>query len=173
MQKKIVTSAFSKAYQAWFSDYDHERRRQKKRMGARLVGFPEPPTNPEVIAQVIDQVGTTTVLQVLGVHRSTVARWLAGRSVIPRASWLILVLLAEGRLPGMSSDWRDFRFVGDRLHLVGTNVSYSAREIAGWQYQTAHAASLARSLEASQAKIAYLLRIGQFEAQNDALIHTG
>ena len=173
MQKKIVTSAFSKAYAAWFSDYDHERRRKKKRMGARLVGFPEPPAHPEAIAQLIDQVGTTRVLQVLGVHRSTLARWLAGRSVMPRSSWLLLVLMAEGRLPGMSEDWAQFRFVGDALHLVGTNCYYTAREIAGWQYQVAHAQAMGRALEAAQVKIDYLLRIGQFEAQNDALIHTG
>ena len=166
-------TAFSRAYAAWFADYTAERLRLKKRPGARLPDFPPPPTCPEDIAAAVDQIGKTRTLAVLGVHRSTLARWLAGTATIPRASWLVLVLLSEGRLPGMSEDWREFRFVGDRLHLIGTRVSYSALEIAGWHYQTAHAAALARALDASQAKIAYLLRIGQFEAQNDALIHTG
>lgn len=173
MQKKIAATAFSKAYQAWFSEYEVERRRQKKRIGARLAGFPEPPANPEAIAQVIDRIGTYQVLQVLGVHRSTVARWLAGRSVIPRSAWLILVLMADGRLPGMSDDWRDFRFVGDRLCLVGTSVSYSAREIAGWQYQVAHARALAAQVEQLRKDNAYLLTIGRFDAANDPLIMSG
>lgn len=170
MQKKVVTTAFSQAYQAWFSEYERERRRQKKRMGARLVGFAAPPTSPEDIAQLIDRIGTHQVLRVLGVHRSTVARWLAGRSVIPRPSWLLLVLMADGRLPGMSEDWRDFRFVGDRLCLVGTSVSYSAREIAGWQYQTAHARALTRQIEALRKENAHLLSIGHFDAANDPLM---
>lgn len=173
MQKKIAATAFSKAYQAWFSEYDAERRRQKKRTGARLTGFPEPPANPEAIALVIDQLGTHQVLQVLGVHRSTVARWLAGRSVIPRSAWLILILLAEGRLPGMSEDWRDFRFEGDRLCLVGTSVSYSAREIAGWQYQGAHARLLASEVDRLRKDNAHLLRIGHFDAANDPIIMSG
>lgn len=166
-------TAFSKAYAAWFADYTAERLRLKKRPGAKLPDFPPPPTCPEDIAAAVDQIGKTRTLAVLDIHRSTLARWLAGTATIPRASWLVLVLLSEGRLPGMSTDWRDFRFIGDRLHLVGTRLSYSAREIAGWQYQTAHAETLSRALAASQARIEYLLRIGNFEAQNDALIHTG
>lgn len=169
MQKNISSSAFSEAYSAWFSEYERERRVQKKRRGARLVDFMEPPAHPEAIAQIIDRLGTARVLKTLGVHRSTVARWLAGRSVIPRASWLLLVLMADGRLPGMSADWSQFLFDGDRLHLVGTRYSYSAREIAGWQYQQAHAESLARRVVELEKKTAYLLKVGRFEAANDAL----
>lgn len=169
MQKKIVTSAYSEAYRAWFSDYEAERRRQRKRKGAALVGFPAPPTAPEDIAAIVDQVGTRTALQALGVHRSTLARWLAGRSVIPRPAWLLLVLLAQGRLPGMSEDWRDFRFVGDRLYLVGSALSWSAREIAGWPYQIAHAEALQRRIVQLEKEKAHLLRVGHFKAANDPL----
>lgn len=166
-------TAFSRAYAAWFADYTAERLRLKKRPGAKLPDFPHPPTCPEDIAAAVDQIGKARTLAVLGIHRSTLARWLAGTATIPRPSWLVLILLSEGRLPGMSSDWRDFRFDGDRLHLIGTRHSYSAREIAGWHYQTAHTAALSRALEAARSRTEYLLRIGDFEAQNDSLIHTG
>lgn len=172
MEKKIVTTAFSEAYRAWFSDYERERRRQKKRKGARLDDFPAPPTAPDDVARMVDQIGTRKALQALGVHRSTLARWLAGRSVIPRPAWLLLVLLAEGRLPGMGDDWRDFRFVGDRLCLVGTRTGYTAREIAGWPYQEAHAAALARRIVQLEKEKAHLLRVGHFDAANDPLIAT-
>lgn len=169
MQKIHGNSAYDIAYQRWFSRYEVERRRQKKRKAARLIGFPEPPTHPAEIANVVDQLGARRVLMVLDVHRSTLARWLAGESVIPRSAWLVLVMLAEGRLPGMSEDWRDWRFNGDRLQLVGTRLSYSAREIAGWQYQVAHAKALANRVEELEAQQDYLLRIGNFDAANDAI----
>lgn len=69
----------------------------------------------------------------------------------------------------MSEDWRDWRFDGDRLQLVGTRLSYSAREIAGWQYQVAHAKALVNRVEELEAQQDYLLRIGNFDAANDAI----
>lgn len=172
-KKRFVNSAYSQAFTAWFSDYERERLAQKKRKGARLVGFAAPPAAPECIALVIDQVGLLNALRTLGVHRSTVARWLSGKSVIPKASWLLLVLMAEGRLPGMSEDWRDFRFVGDTLYQIGTRISYTAREIAGWPYQIQHAQALARRIVQLEKEKAHLLQVGYFEAANDPLICSG
>lgn len=171
-EKKIVKSSFERAFSAWFAGYELERRQQKKRKGARLVGFPEPPASPENIARTLDQIGVNKAMGVLGVHRSTIARWLAGRSVIPRPSWLLLVLMAEGRLPGMSEDWRDFRFVGDALCQIGTRNAYTAREIAGWPYQKAHAEALARRVAQLEKENAQLLRLGDFGAANDPLVVT-
>lgn len=171
LNKKIIErTAFSRAYSAWFSDYERERKRQKKRGGASLADFPDAPANPERIAELIDAIGQRKTIQALGVHRSTVARWLAGRIVIPRPCYLLLELMAEGRLPGMSDDWRDFRFDGDRLHLVGTRTSYTAREISGWHYQVAHADALARRIAELERQNAHLLRVGDFGAANDALM---
>ena len=39
IEKRFVKSAYSQAFTAWFSEYERERRHQKKRKGARLVGF--------------------------------------------------------------------------------------------------------------------------------------
>lgn len=163
-------TAFSKAYAAWFADYTAERRRLGKRPGAKLPDFPPPPTCPEDIAAAVDQIGKARTLAVLDIHRSTLARWLAGTATIPRASWLVLILLSEGRLPGMSADWRNFRFVGDRLCLIGTRHAYSAREIAGWQYQQAHADALARRILELEKQNAHLLQVGVFDSANDPLI---
>lgn len=171
LTKEFITeTAFQRAYKAWFSEYDRERRRQKKRPGARLADFPSPPTCPEDIAAAVDTIGKSRTLAVLGVHRSTLARWLAGTQAIPRPSWLLLVLLAEGRLPGMSDDWRDFAFIGDRLTMPGTRLSLSAREIAGWRYQQQHAAALARRVADLEKQNAQLLRLGVFESANDPII---
>jgi precorrin-6B methylase 1 len=78
--KIIVKSSYQRAFSAWFSEHEQERRHQKKRKGARLIGFPEPPASPENIAKALDQIGIKKALATLGVHRSTIARWLAGKS---------------------------------------------------------------------------------------------
>jgi hypothetical protein len=166
-------TAFSRAYAAWFSEYERERRASGLRRGATIPDFPAPPKNPDDIQMALDTIGQTKALKVLGVHRSTLARWLSGASVIPRASWLLLALWSQGRLPGMSADWQDFRFQGDTLALVGTRIAYTAREIAGWQYQTAHAQALARRIAELEKQNAHLLRVGEFGAANDPIALIG
>lgn len=173
MRINSAGSAYAEAYARWFSDYTAERRRRKKRQGVTLADFPPPPTNPADIAAAVEAVGVAPVLRILGIHRSTLARWLAGTSIMPRSAWLLLVLLAEGRLPGMSDDWRQFRFIGDRLHIIGTRYSYSALEIAGWHYQTAHAEALAAQVAELRRQNAELLRLGDFSAANDPIARAG
>ena len=166
-------TAYERAYAAWFSRYEVERRRQYRRRGASLPDFPGPPASPEEIARAVDTIGARRVLSVLEIHRSTLARWLSGSSVIPRASWLVLAMMAEGRLPGMGADWRDWRFDGDTLHQIGTRNSYTARELAGMPYQLAHGRALARRVAELEKQTAYLLRVGRFEAANDPLVRLG
>ncbi len=163
-------TAFSRAFARWFADYDAERRRQKKRMGANLIGFAAPPVHPDQIADTIARAGRSRALDALGIHRTTLDRYLTGDSVIPRAHWLLLCILADGLLPGMSDDWRQFRFDGDRLAIVGTRYSYSAREIAGWHYQIRNLDIKSRRIDELERRIAHLLEIGQFGAANDALM---
>lgn len=169
-QKKIVNSAFQRAYSAWFSDYERTRRENGRRRGAKIPGFPAPPASPQDVQNYVEQLGTQAVLKTFGVHRTTLARWVSGEAVIPRPAWLLLVMMAEGRLPGMSDDWRNIRFDGDRLHIIGTRYSYTAMEITGWQYQQAHAQALARRVVELEKKTAYLLSVGRFDAANDALV---
>jgi hypothetical protein len=169
-ENKFVKSAFQRAYSAWFSDYERSRRQSGRRRGAAVNDFPAPPTCPDDVVHYVNLIGRSRVEKVFGIHRTTLARWMAGTAVIPRPAWLLLVLMAEGRLPGMSEDWRQFRFDGDRLHIIGTRFSYSALEIAGWQYQQAHSAALARRVVDLERKTAYLLSVGRFGAANDALM---
>lgn len=166
----MKNTAYSTAYKAWFAGYERERRHQKKRKGSRLVGYPDPPANPEAIAAAVDTIGPRHVIETLGIHRSTLARWLSGDTVIPRPCWLLLILMSEGRLPGMSEDWRDFRFAGDALCQIGTRTSYTAREIAGWPYQIEHTRALERQIAALRKENAHLLKVGNFEAANDPII---
>jgi hypothetical protein len=170
--KKIVKDAFHRAYSAWFSDYERSRRGTGRRTGSKIPELPAPPASPDDIQAHVNAIGRRKVLEVFGIHRTTLCRWLDGRAVIPRPAWLLLVLMSEGRLPGMSEDWRHVRFDGDRLHIIGTRYSYSALEIAGWQYHQAHALALARQIEALQKENAQLLRLGDFGAANDPLIAT-
>lgn len=173
MKSQPEKTAFARAYSVWFTRYDQERRRQKKRPGSRLLHFPDPPTSPAEIAAAVDTIGRQKVLTVLEIHRTTLDRWLTGARVIPRPAWLLIALLADGRLPGMSDDWREWRFEDDRLCLIGTRLSFSARELAGLQYQFAHADALARRAADLEKQTAYLLQAGRFDCANDPLIAAG
>lgn len=166
-------SAYQRAYESWFSRYEHERLRRHRRKGSNLADFPGPPASPEDIARAVDTIGTRRTLAVLEIHRSTLARWLSGDSTIPRPAWLVLIMLAEGRLPGMSDDWRHFRFDGDTLTMPGTRFAYTAREIAGWPYQVALIDALKRHIAKLETEKAHLLKVGDFQAANDPLMSNG
>lgn len=169
-QKKFVNTAFQRAYSAWFSDYERARKQTGRRRGAKIPDFPSPPASPDDIAAHVSVIGRRKVLEVFGIHRTTLSRWLDGSAVIPRPAWLLLVLMSEGRLPGMSEAWRDIRFDGDRLYIIGTRMSYGALEIAGWHYQQQHARALADRVAALEKENAHLLRVGDFGAANDPVI---
>lgn len=171
-EKKVEKNAYQRAYSAWFSDYERTRKKTGRRCGAKIPDFPEPPASPDDIAAHVATIGRSKVLKVFGIHRSTLARWLDGSTVIPRPAWLLLVLMAEGRLPGMSTAWRDIRFDGDRLYVIGTRTAYSALEIAGWQYQQAALRASLERIEALKKENAHLLRVGVFGAANDPLMAT-
>lgn len=163
-------SAFETAFHRWFSEYESERLFRKKRRGSKLVDFAPQPVSPLEIQNAVHEVGQRRVLEVFQVHRTTLKRWLNGDAVMPRCAWLLLVLLRDGLLPGMSEDWAAFRFDGDRLFIIGTRCSYSAREIQGWQYQTALIDALKRRIRSLELDNAQLLKLGDFGAANDALI---
>lgn len=171
MKKEIIAeTSYQRAYSSWFSRHEVERRRQKKRPGVRLLDFEAPPMRPDDLAQLVDQIGARRVLSILEISRTTLARWKTGQAVPPRSAVLLLRVLALGLLPGMSDDWRDFRFDGDRLRIVGTRDSYTAREIAGIRYLKAHADALARRVADLEKQTAHLLQVGRFDCANDALI---
>lgn len=67
-------SAYQLAYERWFSRYEEERRRQRRRKGTQLIGFPEPPASPAAIAELVDLIGPRSVITILEIHRSTLAR---------------------------------------------------------------------------------------------------
>lgn len=167
IQKK---ASYETAFERWFSEYESERLYRKRRRGSKLVDFAPAPISPDDIKQAVSDIGPRRVLHVFQIHRTTLKRWTTGEAVIPRCAWLLLVLMRDGLLPGMSQDWTAFRFDGDRLCIVGTRFSYSAREIQGWQYQIALIDALKRRIRALEINNADLLRLGDFGAANDALM---
>jgi hypothetical protein len=174
MNNKIhQKTAYAQAYARWFSGYERERRRQHRRPGATLAGFPPPPTAPADIAAAVDAIGPRVALDTLQIHRATLARWLSGEVTIPRAAWLVLSMLAAGRLPTMSDAWQDFRFVGDRLTLVGTRYAWTAQEIAGIPYLQAHADSLAARVADLESQLRRVMALNATGAANDPIARTG
>lgn len=130
----MTKNAHQIAFGKWFQNMEVERRRQKLRPGRLPKDFPAPPPTPQDVTEAIHQIGVARALALLQVHRSTLDRWMAGDTSIPAPAWLALRLLSEGRIPGMSDDWRYFRVENDLLCIVGTRHTYSAAQILGFHY---------------------------------------
>lgn len=162
-------NAHARAFQSWFSAFERERKRRRIAPGRKVPGFLPPPPGPAELADLIDALGESAVLRLLGVHRSTVARWRDGSSRFPPAAFHLLRIWSEGRLPGMGDDWRDFRFEGDALVMPGTRWRFTARELAGVPYLQAHIGALERKISDLQKQNGQLLRLGDFGAANDAI----
>lgn len=163
-------TAHSRAFKTWFLAFETERKRRKIAPGRPVPGFPAPPAGPGELAELLDLIGEPAALTVLGVHRSTLARWLADQSRIPPAAFQLLRVWAHGLLPGMSDDWRGFRFVGDVLLFPDGRNRATARELAGLPYLHAHVRALQDKITRLEKQNARLLRLGDFGAANDACV---
>ncbi len=112
--------------------------------------LPEP--TPDELRDLIDRatraVTLPAALAILGVHRTTLMRWRTGATRVPPAALALLRVWSEGRLPGMSEDWREFHFDGDAL--VGpTGHRYTVRDINAWHWKD-------QALDAHQRRIKQL-----------------
>lgn len=156
------------AFRRWFCEFEAERKRRKIAPGRPVPGFPAPPPGPDELRDLLDRIGTATALAVLGVHRSTLARWLDGSVRVPPASFALLRVWAAGVLPGMGDDWRDFRFDGDRLVLPGGRISYTARELAGLPMLEAALRSSEEARRALESQLVEMTRRVDWGSANDA-----
>ncbi len=153
-------NSFSQAYARWFTAHEKTRKARNVRPHTRIPDFPEPPPHPDTVKEMVENIGRRKVMELCDIHRSTLARWMTGDIAVPRACWSLLVLFHEGRLPGMSDDWRAFAFRGDLLVVPGTRLAYSASQILGWQYvEQALAASEARCKELERQLVEMTKRI--------------
>lgn len=121
----MKNGSYAAAFARWFQSHESQRKAKSILQHCRVPDFPPPPPAPDEIALIVAEVGHQRTLELLDVHRGTLARWLSGETAMPRPCWSLLVLAAEGRLPGMSEDWSCFRFNGERLCIVGTNHGYT------------------------------------------------
>lgn len=135
-----------------------------------------PPTPEEaqaLIDQAVRSVGEAFALGVLGVHRTTLMRWRAGAVRIPHAALALLRIWQEGRLPGMTDDWRGFHFFGDKLY-TAAGVGYTARDIDGWHWKEQNCEAQMRrvvQLEAIVRDLSNKLQQAPGAAANDGHVH--
>lgn len=127
-------SRYQEIYRRWHRR--HEATRKAIKAGLPVIPYlPTPPIDPTEISRMIGQLGEHRVSAEFGVSLRTLRRWATGDAVPSRPAALLLRCWADGRLPGMGDDWQPFIFRDDRLCVVGTNLSYTAREILGWHYR--------------------------------------
>lgn len=166
---------YKKAFDKWFSIYDSERQKYRIPRGSskRVPGIPYPPVSPDDAKSLIDSIGHHRVIDECNINKRTLARWLSGDSEIPRATFLLLRMWSQGRLPDMCDDWQHVRFHGDRLCIVGSRFSYTAREIMGWQYKEALITALQRRCADLESQLKHLMASASFGCANDPIAQVG
>ena len=165
-----------KAFAAWFSTSETERRRLKIAFCRRVPGIPPPPPDPDEVRRIIfnsiASIGERRAAQLCDVHRTTVSRWLDGSTQIPGPSYALLLFHAEGIPPGCGDAWRGFCFGADTITTPDGRLTLTASEIAGLAHILAYQSALESKIDALNAKIAHLEKLGDFGSANDALIST-
>lgn len=171
MTKKQHLGGHETAFKRWFSEFETARRSQKLSPGRSPKGIRPAPTSPDELRRMLDNslavVGPARALAVLGVHRTTLSRWLSGETQIPESASLVLRLLSDGLHPAASDDWAGFRFDGDRL-LLPDGSSYTAREIQGFHYLSQALDAQRRKAEALESTVIDLVKRLERDTANDA-----
>lgn len=165
----MTKTPHQKAAAKWFQDAERRRKAAKLPRHRLAPDTPPAPCSPSELHYLIfdgpNYVGEARALEILQVNRTTLGRWLQGKTQVPHAAAVVLRFYAEGVPPACGEDWRGFRWSGNSLYTpAGREVS--ARELEGLQYVHAHADALARRVRELQAVIASLQRLGG--AANDS-----
>lgn len=157
------------AYARWFSRCETERKARKIDKGRKVPGFPAAPPGPEDVRRVVDQIGEARAIELCGIHRTTLGRWLDGSVQIPPADWAVLLFHADGVPPGCGDHWRGFQWSGNALTCPDGKTTLTARELEGWQYQAALIDALKRRVAALEGQIVEMARrLGTDGAANDS-----
>ena len=135
------------------------------RPGRKVKDFPAPPVHPEFVKMAILNIGRARVCRLLDIHRSTLTRWMTGAATIPHAAWLVLKMMDDGLLPGMSEAWAGVRVVDDRLVISGR--AYTAGEIGGLPLLHQALESCQRKLAETEKMLADALRRVNWGSAND------
>ena len=167
---------YEKAFTRWHYEKEVSRKKHKLPRHKLPPNFPEPPPKPEDIAYLVNEafhyVGKNQVLQVLQIDRSTLSRWLSGKTLPPHSAVLVLRFLAHGIPPGCSRDWEGFAWRYDRL-VTATGLEFHAQELNLWTWHRQLQANQAREIEDLKAQLAQLrdrlARVGPLPgSSNDA-----
>ncbi len=95
------------------------------------------PVDVGEVAALVDQIGRRQVVEALGIHRATLARWLAGERRPPEYLIPVLRFWASGRLPGMGAEWSGWRMAGGALVDPGGRQWRPADLAAAWAVEQA------------------------------------
>lgn len=125
--------------------------------------------NTRDLRALIELRGREPVERLLGVHRTTVTRWLDGSVRMPEHAQLMVSMLL-GNMPGTDGQWEGFRFWKGKLYCREWREGFTAGEVVGIPHLHQRIALLERLLDQKDEVIASLVkeRAVREVAANDA-----
>lgn len=128
-----------------------------------------PLTPRQEFYDLLSRVGESRALFELGVHRTTMYRWLEGKTAIPKAALYVMRDLAYG--VGVDPDWEGWRFQGGLLHSP-CRERFTPGDLLAQRYLKFSLEALRRENEALKAKVAAMSTdpAVRDKAANDAAI---
>lgn len=117
------------------------------------------------LKRLVDLVGESRVLRELGVHRTTLRRWLSGSVRCPGAQALAVRALL-GDLPGTAGAWKDWRFHDGKLVSPGGDT-FSAGDVLSLIFLRQQLSAQRRELDTLRARVRVLEHLTQ-ESANEA-----
>lgn len=165
----VPKNGHATAYSRWFAGLEKERKARHIAPGRKVPGFPAPPAGPEEVRRVVEIVGEARAIELCGIHRTTLGRWLDGSVQIPKADYAVLLFHADGVPPGCGDHWRGFHWSGNALTCPDGRTTLAARELEGWQYKIAHIEALQRRVATLDGQLVEMARrLGTDGAANDS-----
>lgn len=111
------------------------------------------------LEHLVNELSETTAVRLLGVHRTTISRWIRGKSRIPESALITLRAALYGERPGdVGKIWEGWRF-GPGGHLYAPDVfPYTAGDLLAQRVERRLIKTLFKRVDELDAKVLSLTK---------------
>lgn len=123
------------------------------------------------VQQLVYAIGPLRAARELGVHRTTVLRWITGKVTPPASAVALLRSLVHGNAPSAGKEWEGWRFAGEYL-LSPANEKFEPGDLLAMRYLRALAEHQRKQIRELERKLVAATRAAEAvdPAANDTAV---